>query len=122
MVLKRFPYSVPPDLQEDYLVGIHALEDSTEPGSLIGSTGGGVIGYFIKDRTIVNLDGLINSPEYFSLLKIGHGAVFLDRMGLDYVFGSETVLTQSDPYSEIFANHLLKVDYKSEGTLYRYIP
>ncbi len=32
----------------------------TEPGSLIGSTGGGVLGYFTQGRTIVNLDGLIN--------------------------------------------------------------
>jgi hypothetical protein len=37
------------------------LEKHTEPGSIIGMTGGGNAGYFIKDRTVVNMDGLITA-------------------------------------------------------------
>ncbi|MEP6896538.1 MAG: hypothetical protein ABI986_13100, partial [Chloroflexota bacterium] len=45
------------------------LEAHTQPGSIIGMTGGGNAGYFIHDRTVINMDGLINSYQYFQLLK-----------------------------------------------------
>jgi hypothetical protein len=122
MVLKRFPYSVSPEHQEDYLAGIHPLEALTEPGALIGSTGGGRIGYFIKDRTVVNLDGLINSPEYFQYLRLGRGAVYLDRMGLEYVIGNKYMLTNSDPYAGLFNGHLEEITNIDDLTLFRYIP
>jgi hypothetical protein len=124
MVARYFPYSVSSEHQEDYLAEVHAIEASTEPGALIGSTGGGAIGYFIKDRTIMNLDGLINSPEYFQLLKLGQGAIFFDREGLDYVVGNSYMLTSSDPYEQLLADHLNKIiNIDSDGTtLYRYIP
>ena len=122
MVMQRFPYSEPPEHQQDYLAGIQPLEALTETGSLIGSTGGGRIAYFIKDRTIVNLDGLINSPEYFQSLKLGKGAAFLDRMGLEYIIGNNYMLTNSDPYSGLFKDHLLKITNIDDQTLFRYIP
>ena len=49
------------------------LEEHTEPGSIIGITGGGNIGYFIHDRTVTNMDGLINSYPYFQALQIRAG-------------------------------------------------
>jgi hypothetical protein len=55
-------------------------------------------GYIVEGRTIVNLDGLINNPEYFHSLQDGQGAVFLDRLGLDFVNGSSAMLTTSNPY------------------------
>ncbi len=60
------------------------LEKHTEPGSMIGMTGGGNAGYFIADRTVVNMDGLINSYEYFQLLKDRQAGAYLagDRHGL----------------------------------------
>jgi hypothetical protein len=124
MVSRYFPYSVPSEHQEDYLAGVHAIEATTEPRALIGSTGGGAIGYFIKDRTIVNLDGLINSPEYFQLLKLSQGAIFLDRMGVDYVVGNSYMLISSDPYKQMFTDRLDKIINidADETTLYRYIP
>jgi hypothetical protein len=124
MVSSFFPYSVSPENQEKYLSETHVLEAQTEPGALIGSTGGGMVGYFIKDRTIVNLDGLINSPEYFKLLQHGQGAVFLDRMGLDYVVGNSYMLTSSDPYRQLLADHLKKIiNIDVDGrALYRYNP
>ncbi len=65
------PYYVKPGRERLYLAGVEAVENETPPGSIIGSTGGGVVAYFIKDRTIINLDGLMNSTTYFSLLKKG---------------------------------------------------
>jgi hypothetical protein len=122
MLIVRFPYSVPPEHQQDYQVGIPPLEDLTEPGALIGSTGGGRIAYFLKGRTVVNLDGLINSPEYFHYLRLGKGALFLDQMGLDYVIGNNYMLTNSDPYYGLFTGHLEKITNVDTLTLFRYIP
>ena len=122
MLIVRFPYFVLPEHQQDYQVGIPPLEDLTEPGALIGSTGGGRIAYFLKGRTVVNLDGLINSPEYFHYLRLGQGALYLDQMGLDYVIGNNYMLTNSDPYSGLFTGHLEKITNVDKLTLYRYIP
>jgi hypothetical protein len=80
------------------------LEENTEPGSLIGFTGGGNVGYFIQDRTIVNMDGLINSYEYFEALRAGEAGKFLNDVGLDYVLANPGILDrqpydgQFDPY------------------------
>jgi hypothetical protein len=122
MVMLRFPYSVSPEQQNDYLVGIPPLEVLTEPGALIGSTGGGRIAYFLNGRTVVNLDGLINSPEYFHYLRLGQGALFLDRLGLDYVIGNNNMLTNSDPYTREFTGRLVKITNIDDLTLFRYIP
>jgi hypothetical protein len=122
MVFIEFPHAVPPEHQEDYLTEVHTLETLTEPGALIGSTGGGTIGYFIKDRTVVNLDGLINSPEYFRSLRLGQGAAYLNRMGLDYVVGNHNMLTNSDPYVGLLDGHLNKITNIDETTLFHYIP
>ena len=67
------PYYVKPGRERLYLAGAEELEKATPPGAFIGSTGGGVVAYFIKDRTIINLDGLMNTTEYFRLLKEGPG-------------------------------------------------
>ncbi len=82
------------------------LETHTEPGSIIGMTGGGNAGYFIKDRTIVNMDGLINSYEYFQLLKKKEAGTYLADMGLNYILANINILNgspykgQYTPYSE----------------------
>lgn len=81
------------------------LEVSTEPGSIIGLTGGGNAGYFIHDRTVINMDGLINSYEYFQLLKHGKAGDYLATEGLDYVLANPLILRQS-PYRGQFAPYL----------------
>jgi hypothetical protein len=120
MVIKLVPPTVLPENEAAYLGPIQLLEQATEPGAVIGSTGGGNIAYFIHDRTIVNLDGLMNSVTYFKSMKNGTASFFLDQMGLDYVFGNAYMITESDPYNTIFANHLEKMDYFANATLYRY--
>jgi len=81
------------------------LENNTEPGSLIGFTGGGNVGYFIQDRTIVNMDGLINSHEYFEALQAGTANEFLQNIGLDYVLANPGILARQ-PYDGQFNDYL----------------
>jgi hypothetical protein len=81
------------------------LEEHTEPGSLIGITGGGNIGYFIRDRTILNMDGLINSYPYFQALQTGQAGAYLERIGLDYVLANPVILDQQ-PYKGQYNEHM----------------
>ena len=81
------------------------LEEHTEPGSIIGLTGGGNAGYFVHDRTVINMDGLINSYEYFQLLKDKQAAPYLADEGMDYVLANLVILNQL-PYQGQFAPYL----------------
>jgi len=81
------------------------LEEHTEPGSIIGITGGGATGYFIKDRTVVNLDGLINSYDYFNLLKSNSAGEYLDEIGMDYILANPILLDQL-PYNKQYDAYL----------------
>ena len=85
------PYGVEHDGHE-YMEILAVVEDNTEPGSIIGMTGGGNLGYFIKDRTVVNMDGLINSYDYFLLHKEGRGDEHFAAMGMDYAFVNPALL------------------------------
>lgn len=88
-----------------YMDILAVVEENTEPGSLIGMTGGGNLGYFIADRTIVNMDGLINSYDYFLAHKEGRGDDYLAAMGLDYVFSNPNLL-EDLPYKGEFDGRL----------------
>ncbi len=122
MLWHDYQYSISPEQQQVYLMKEHLLEANTNPGALIGIKGGGEIGYFIQERTVVNLDGLINSYEYYRSLKDGRGSEFLDMLGLDYVIGYDYMLAIS-PYRETLASHLIAVGPVGDGdTLYRYVP
>ncbi|HEY9526097.1 MAG TPA: hypothetical protein VIR02_03380 [Anaerolineales bacterium] len=95
-----------------YMDIVPLLEEHTEPGSIIGLTGGGNVGYFIQDRTIVNMDGLINSYAYFQALQTHTGGEYLQSIGLDYVLANPVILDQQ-PYKGQFNEYLepLKVYY-----------
>jgi hypothetical protein len=82
---------------EPYMEISSFLEQHTEPGSIIGMTGGGNAGYFIHDRTVVNMDGLINSYQYFQLLKEKEAGPYLADMGMNYVLANIGML-DSLPY------------------------
>jgi len=119
---------VPPQVAEansrSYLSTIDKLESLTPPGARIGATGGGVTSYFITDRTIVNMDGLMNTAEYFTALKAGTGREYLDNLGLDYVFANAYVVNNSDPYFQLLADRLVIIQDITgwePGTLFRYI-
>jgi hypothetical protein len=81
------------------------LEGNTQPGDKIGMTGGGIAGYFIHDRTIVNMDGLINSPEYFRALQNREAPEFLSQHGVNVIFAN-TGLLALPPYYNQFDRRL----------------
>jgi hypothetical protein len=117
-------FSPSPD-EHYYLQRAHFLEENTEPGSLIGMTGSGSSGYFVQDRTIVNLDGLINSMEYFIRLQNATADDYLASIGLDYVFGNAYILQNTNPYQWNFDNRLdefrdFEVDDEKTLVLFRF--
>jgi hypothetical protein len=116
------PYYVKPGRENLYLAGVVALENETPPGARIGSTGGGVVAYFIKDRTIINLDGLMNSTEYFHLLKEGKANQYMDKVGMQYLHGNKYMVTNSDPYMGLFKNRVEFIKDVWGSGLYRYLP
>ena len=85
------------------------LEMNTEPGSIIGLTGGGNAGYFIHDRKVINMDGLINSYEYYLLLKDRKAGEHLADEGMDYVLANMVILNQL-PYRGQFTPYLEPTD------------
>lgn len=96
------------------------IENETIPGDVIGMTGGGLLGYFIPDRTFVNLDGLINSSEYFEKMKSNESHEYLGRIGIRYIYGEEAVLLDSDPYRWMFTGKLKFINKGPFFWLYRY--
>jgi hypothetical protein len=97
------------------------LEALTKPGDIIGMTGGGNVGYFIHDRTIVNMDGLINSYEYFLALKNGNGSDYLYNTGMRYVFANPDIL-ESNPYRGQYTNRLQPIIDWGGKDLMRLLP
>lgn len=106
----NIPYQVikytPSDEEHYYLRRANWLADNTEIDSLIGMTGSGSTGYLVVDRVVVNLDGLISSQAYFEHLQNATADQYLESIGLDYVFGDETILQRSNPYQWNFDNRL----------------
>jgi hypothetical protein len=82
------------------------LEANTETDARIAITGAGNLAYFIQDRTIVNMDGLMNTVDYLHALEAEKGADYLAGLGVDYVFGNEYILTETNPYAPMLAGHL----------------
>lgn len=120
--IELVPPTVSPENEEVYLGGAHGLETYTEPGAIIGSTGGGVLGYFTQDRTVVNLDGLINSYTYYQLMKEGRASEYLDEIGLDYLYGARYVLEESEPYYNTFHGRTEYIGEVVGSSLMRYLP
>ncbi|MCX7975475.1 MAG: hypothetical protein N2646_00220 [Bellilinea sp.] len=106
--------------QPYYLREVVLLEQHTPTGSVIGMPGGGSTAYFIRERTVVNLDGLINSYDYFQHLRSGRGREYLDQLGLDFVFGHPGMVEDSAPYYSILAGRLQPLLDLLEFRLYRY--
>lgn len=106
MVHDVFPADKP------YMDVVKFLEENTSPNEVIGMTGGGNVGYFIKDRTIVNMDGLINSYQYYQALKAGEAPIYLHEHEMTVVFANPQLLN-IPPYFGQFAPYLRK--YNSYG-------
>lgn len=76
------------------------LEANVPRDEIIGMMGGGNIGYLIQGRTIVNMDGLINSEAYFQALKKGEAPIYLSQQGATVVFASLGLLNRSPYYGQ----------------------
>ncbi|RME88982.1 MAG: hypothetical protein D6770_05660 [Anaerolineae bacterium] len=121
-IVTRMPHT-PLTAEKPLLDAAAFLEAHTEPGTLIGMTGGGNVGYYIHERTIVNMDGLINSVTYFEALKRGEAGEYLEAIGLDYVFANPEIL-QGAPYRGQFTDRLEPIaPYEgSRKFLMRFLP
>ncbi len=83
-----------------YLDYARWVEAHTEPGARIGATGAGSLGYFVRGRTIVNLDGLISNYAYLEAMKRGRRVAYLRAAGLDYVLIGKA-LYDRPPYRDL---------------------
>jgi hypothetical protein len=108
-------------LDRPYMDVVPFLESLTLPGDVIGMTGGGNVGYFIHDRTIVNMDGLINSYDYFQALKNGTSADYLYDSGMRYIFANPDILN-SQPYRGQYDNRLEPITDWGGKDLMRLLP
>lgn len=104
-----------------YMEIVEFVETHTEPGSIIGMTGGGNVEYFIRERTIVNMDGLVNSYSYIQAHKSQAGSDFLYNMGLDYVFANPDIL-ETQPYRGQYTNRLEIIDYYGGKAIMHFLP
>lgn len=119
-IVRDFPLGGSEKTQYNYLGEKSFIESQTQPGDVIGMTGGGLVGYFVPDRKIVNLDGLINSAEYFEKLKSNQANDYLNEISVKYIYGESVVLLDSDPYRWIFTDH---IRFKAQGpyfSIYEY--
>jgi hypothetical protein len=104
-----------------YMEAATFIEMHTEPDSLVGMTGGGNVGYFIRDRTIVNMDGLINSYPYYQANKAHQGSDYLYGMGLDYIFANPDFL-EIQPYRGQYTGRLDIIDHYGGKAIMRFLP
>ena len=104
-----------------YMDAVPFIESHTEPGSLIGMTGGGNAGYFIQDRAIINMDGLINSYDYFKALQAGTAADYLAANGMDYIFANPSLL-EGAPYRGQFAGKYQMIDRFGGKVIMKFTP
>ena len=121
-ILQQFPLNGQVPHQYDLDGEARFIGSQTEPGDVIGMTGGGLTAYFIPDRTIINLDGLINSADYFRKLQDGEISEYLVENNVKFIYGEELVLLDSDPYRWIFTDTLTVLKIGSYFNLYTYQP
>jgi hypothetical protein len=114
--IEKMTYQPAPD-NRPYISELPFLESNTQPGDLIGISGGGNVGYFIHNRTIINMDGLINSYPYYLAMQNGAGADYLYKEGMRYIFANPEVL-KAPPYSGQYGGRLTVVaDYGDKDLL-----
>ena len=99
------PYNYFP-ADRPYMEVLPFIEENTQPGDIIGMTGGGNAGYFIHDRTIVNMDGLINSNDYFHALQNGEAPIYLSQHGVTIIFANPACLRF--PRTTVNSRHISK--------------
>ncbi|MEP6896489.1 MAG: hypothetical protein ABI986_12850, partial [Chloroflexota bacterium] len=71
----------------------------------------------------INMDGLINSYQYFQLLKAHQAGDFLVNEGLDYILANSQLLNQL-PYKGQFAPYIewMDVHYGGKDLVHYHAP
>lgn len=95
---------------EPYVEAQAFIESQTPPGAMVAMTGGGNMAYFVQDRSVVNMDGLINSYAYFEAMREGKAADYLYNLGVDYIFANPDLLTKTAPFQVQFKGRLQKLN------------
>jgi hypothetical protein len=121
-ILQQFPLNGKVPLEYDIDGEVQFIRAQTKPGDVIGMTGGGLTAYFVPNRTILNLDGLINSADYFRRLQDGEVTEYLIENNMKYVYGEELIFLDSDPYRWIFSDTLTVMKKGPYFYLYAYQP
>ncbi len=66
-------YIVAPDgTQQEAYDAAAWMNDNLPQGARVGSFSSGLLGYFGRTYTVINLDGLANSPQFVNSELIGH--------------------------------------------------
>jgi len=121
-MIHQYPLDGEGPIQINISAEIERFERHTEPGDVIGMTAAGLSAYFIPDRTIINLDGLINSADYFDQMQAGDISRYLDDVNVKYIYGNELILLDSDPYRWFFDGKLYKLEEGARFIFFRYLP
>lgn len=90
----------------DYIDRARFLNETFEPGTVIGVPGSGSWGYFCPQMVIFNMDGLINSYDYLLAMQQGRGAEFMAASGVQYVIGNPYIIQETNPYGPMLEGHL----------------
>jgi len=118
--IRQMPYGETPP-GAPYMEVVAFVETHTSPRALIGMTGGGNVGYFIQNRTIVNMDGLINSYPYYLAHKNRQGSDYLYDMGVNYIFANPSFL-ESQPYRGQYTGRLDIFDFYGGKAIMGFLP
>jgi hypothetical protein len=81
----------------DKFAALPAVMETVPRGARIGSWNAGVFGYFLKERTVVNLDGLVNNAAYTHLTSRSLG-MYCRRAGISYLVDEAGAFRIWDPF------------------------
>lgn len=75
------------------------------PDARIASWDAGALGYF-SHRSVINIDGVVNSFEYYEALRNGKGRSYWDCIGLQYVANHGGSVNGEDPDIRAFLHDI----------------
>lgn len=119
-LFKPFPIGASDEDPGTYLIIPEIVESITPPGAVIGTPGGGSFSYFIKDRTVVNLDGLMNSKAYFQALRKGDTHSIMQAANIQYIYANGYTLLETQPYMKVFTGCVTEIAPVLKKQLYSY--
>ena len=83
------------------------ISEGLPADAVLASWDAGILGFY-ADQPVVNIDGVVNSPEWRQATKDGYRAVgaFLDRDGVGYIVNHGAVINGGDPGIVRFAERV----------------